>query len=288
MKTALIFLSLAASSAADWDWHQSLSPHFQVSHQEAWLPVGLLMDLERMHSRLRLDLAMFAPWISRERLRLFLYKDQASYLAGRFKPPPWSNGVALYEERVVAVFKQPDRQRLLEVVSHETTHLLFESYWGEAGKSPPTWLNEGLAMLAEKDGPQNPERSPWYAAMVSLLERPLGLEEFLRFNPAQEASPQDSRLQVWYVQAYSLVYFLLRQHSRLQFKSFCAKLREGRSLGESLWLVYRFRSLPQFERAWRAWLRDPAHQRRLASQPSRSEKEKKEIGSIEGFKPLRH
>jgi len=251
VKTALIFLSLAASSAADWDWHQSLSPHFQVSHQEAWLPVGLLMDLERMHSRLRLDLAMFAPWISRERLRLFLYKDQASYLAGRFKPPPWSNGVALYEERVVAVFKQPDRQRLLEVVSHETTHLLFESYWGEAGKSPPTWLNEGLAMLAEKDGPQNPERSPWYAAMVSLLERPLGLEEFLRFNPAQEASPQDSRLQVWYVQAYSLVYFLLRQPI-LIVEVVNELERDPDPLPVALHALHVARGGPAGQRAWNA------------------------------------
>lgn len=284
-------LAIFSSHAGDWAWRETLSPHFVVSHERAWMPGGFIMSLERMHSRLRLDLAMFSPWMAKERLKLYLYKNQKSYKAGEFSPPEWSNGIALYDRKTVAVYDQPDKDKLLEVISHETTHLIFEGYWGEAHKTPPSWLNEGLAMMEEGASQEQPERSPWYEAMAYLPERPtIPMEDFLKINPTQDLKDKQADVGVWYVQAYALVYFLFRQHSRLQFKNFCEKLRGGKDIEESLWLVYRLHSLNDFEKVWKAWLRDPVHKKRLPARSSFSigeEKEKEPIGAIKGFKPLR-
>src|SRR5438045_9286300 len=95
---ALISTLFAVFAGADWGWRQTLSPHFVVFHESAWTPSGFVLDLEKMHNRLRMDLSMFSPWMSKERLNLYLYKGQQSYLEGEFKPPKWSNGISLSEK----------------------------------------------------------------------------------------------------------------------------------------------------------------------------------------------
>jgi hypothetical protein len=256
-------LLLAASlgcglSAESGFWHATLSPHFEVSHEAAFMPGGFTMKLERLHSRLRLDLAPFSPWMSKERLKLYLYKNRGSYAKGEFEPPEWSNGVSIYEKRLVAVYDQPDRAKLLEIIAHETTHLLFESYWGESGKKAPTWLNEGLAMVQEAEI-DRAEKSDWHAAMTLLPRQGhIRVADFVKMAPTEDLKNDSARVQTWYVQAYSVSYFLLRKHPRLSFKTLCGLLRDGKPLDEALWLAYRYRGAAQLEKAWLKWLKTAA------------------------------
>ena len=263
--------SFAGAFGRNWDWHTSLSPHFQVYHEKAFTPGGFSMALEKIHSRLRFDLSMFSPWMGKERLKLYLYQDRETYARGEFKPPYWSNGISMYEKRTVAVYDQADRRKLNEVIAHETTHLLFESYWGEVGRRPPSWLNEGLAMVEEAD-PQHPEESDWFRSMVRLPQVGyLPLPKLVEIVPTLHLKNDSDAVATWYVESYSLVYFLLRGHSRLQFKNFCAKLRDGTPLEQALWLSFRYKSLDRLEKDWLVWLRGPevrsALTRRRASAP---------------------
>jgi hypothetical protein len=290
----------AAPKERGWNWRETTSPHFAVEHEMPWTPPGFVMNLERMHSRLRMDLGMFSPAMSKERIKLYLYKDSQSFLSGEFQPPSWSNGVALYELKTVAVPDNPDRKALMRVISHETTHLLFEGYWHEAGgKNPPSWLNEGLAMMEENDEPEYPERSSWFQNMV--LAKPssfLPMEQFAALTPAQDL--HDPKIVGdFYVQAYSLVYFLFRGHQRLQFKNFCEHLRDGQSLAQSLWLAYRYHGVQDLEKNWRRWRRsselrnkvDRAQAETSVQTPSEGSKSKDSFTPgftpMQGFKSLR-
>lgn len=289
----LIGLGAAPARAKDepFRWRELASPHFEVYHQGNWVPPGFVMKLERMHGRLRLDLAMFSPWIAKERVKLYLYADRRSYVAGRFEPPGWSNGVAMYEIRTVAVHDQPTAKKLLEVISHETTHLLFESYWGEVGKQPPSWLNEGLAMLEEAEGAERPETSDWYQLMVELPSKPMmTVESLATIRPADDLKNDKDKVALWYTQSYSVVHFLFRRHSKLQFKTFVSYLRDGRELKDALWLAYRYQTVERFEKAWLEWLKDPQHRARIArayDSPSASlslgENDKFRFRSMPGF-----
>lgn len=272
----ILLLPALLGLAAATEWRETMTPHFRIRHQNNWLPPGFTLDIERIHSRLRMDLGMFSPWMGRERLNLYVYRDQRSYVRGEFSPPAWSNGVALFDLKAVALPASPDRRKMLQVTAHETTHLLFEGFFRERGRQPPVWVNEGLAMLLEAESAGKPESSEWYQGMVSMdpSEFP-PIERFLRVTPTRDmAKASQGTVGRWYVQAYSLVHFLLRRHSRLQFKSFCAELRDGRPAAEALWKVYRYRSLNDLDRRWRQWLADPAHRRRaLAAAASRREDE---------------
>ncbi len=223
------------------------------------------MGAERAHSRLRRDLGMFSPWMSKEKINLFIYADQASFLAGEFSPPKWSNGLAIYDRKAVAMPAMKDPRKLLSIMVHETTHLLFESYWRQAHREPPSWINEGLAMLEEAESPDRPESSGWYQQMSVLDPAQFpDLEIFFTVTPTRDISDEQAASK-WYVQAYSVTHFLLRKHSQLQFKSLCAALRDGKPVADALWLAYRYKRIADLDKKWRAWLSDPVHKRRVAA-----------------------
>ena len=254
--------SASAGSRPEDSWRETPTPHFAVKHEGAWLPPGLTMGIERVHSRLRMDLGMFSPWMAKEKINLYVYENREAYLEGSFKPPAWSNGLAIYEAKAVAIPVMKDIRKQLQVMAHETTHLLFDSYWREAGKNAPIWLNEGLAMVQEADSPAKPETSVWYLAMASTdTARFPRLETFFAAKPS-DFNGRDDVVSLWYLQAFSVTHFLLRKHSRLQFKGFCGHLRDGKPVAEALWLSYRYRTVPDLEARWRAWLADPSHRRK--------------------------
>jgi len=62
-----------------------------------------------------------------------------------------------------------------------------------------------------------------------------------------------------------VTHYLLRKHSRLQFKSLCGALRDGKPVADALWLTYRYKKVSDLDKKWRAWLADPAHKRRVAA-----------------------
>jgi len=266
----LITLAISSSFAAGkgtglTNWHKSSLPHFQVFTENTWKPAGFDLGLERIHRRLRFDLAAFTPWITKEQVKLYLYKDQKTYADGEFEPPPWSNGIAMYETRTLALFEQTTDKKLLEIIGHETTHLLFESFWAEKGKEPPAWLNEGLAMGEEVDSDYHPEASDWYRAMTNLPGQTLPLDEFFKITPTKDlaTSKDKDEVGIFYAQAYSIVFFLFRTHPKLQFVEFCTKLRDGTPLQEALWQSYRIRDMKSFQKQWLGWLNQPSHRRKV-------------------------
>ena len=65
------------------------------------------------------------------------------------KSPAWAAGV--YDGRIRVPLKDADRslEQLAEVLAHEYTHALVATL---AGRSAPSWLNEGLAGVMEPNG----------------------------------------------------------------------------------------------------------------------------------------
>jgi hypothetical protein len=260
------FSSFASAGAGDGGWQESLTPHFDIHHQTAWLPSGLTMGVEKVHFRLEMDLGMFSSWPSKGRINFYLYKDLASYEAGEFHPPAWSNGLAIYDRNAVAIPAMKKTSQILRVFAHETTHLVFVNYFHEAHRDPPNWLNEGLAMLEEAPDPNRPQASQWYQSMVVMdPAKWFPMDEFFATSPIRDLGNDKARVAVFYIQAYSIVHFLVRRHSHLQFKAFCAALRDGKSAPEALRLVYHYRTTAEFEKRWRQWLADPVHSRRVAA-----------------------
>lgn len=259
-----------APAGAATPWHLKSSPHFEIYHESSWSPASISLEMEKMYASMRMSMAMFAPWMVKEKAKIYIYSSQASYLNGEFAPPRWSKGLAYFSKKTIVVYDTGDMQKLKAVIAHELSHLYFEGYFGEKLKYPPQWLNEGLAVQLEES--VFPEGGAWSLALAYFPEaRRLPFDRF--FGLRVEDVESETGIADWYLQAYGTVLYLYRPGKRLQFKGFCEALRAGRGLDEALWEFYRIGGAAQFSRHWSAWqtayARDekagPARSRRSAS-----------------------
>lgn len=249
----VLLLFSASAAAASPGWHVKTSPHFEILHESVWSPASIALEMERMYSAMRLNLAMFAPWMVRERTKIYIYSSQDSYLNGEFTPPRWSKGLAFVSKKTIVVYDIGDMQKLKAVIAHELTHLYFESYFAEKLKYPPQWLNEGLAVYMEES--VFPGGGAWSRALAYFpKERRLPFPDF--FDVKLDQLEQDSRIADWYLQSYGTVLYLYRPHTRVQFKAFCEALRAGEATDGALWKNYRTRQAGDFGPKWEAWLRN--------------------------------
>lgn len=233
-------------------WHVKSSPHFEIYHESSWSPNSISLELERLYGKLRLSVSMFAPWMVKEKTRIYIYKDQGSYLRGEFHPPRWSKGLAYFSTKTVVIFDSGDMPRLRAVATHELSHLYFESFYGEYLKYPPQWLNEGLAVMMEDMS--YPGEGPWTQALKYFPgEKILPLADFFRIGISQLYSGE--QIGYWYLESFGAVSYLFRPRTRLQFRNLCSLLRKGEPLESALWKAYRLNGPAGMDLAWREWLR---------------------------------
>ncbi|OGR41398.1 MAG: hypothetical protein A2X35_10330 [Elusimicrobia bacterium GWA2_61_42] len=241
----------APASAPASAWHSKTSPHFEVLHLSAWSPGAISLELEKMYASMRMNMAMFAPWMVKEKTKVYIYSSQEAYLNGEFKPPRWSKGLAYSSKKTIVVYDTGDQDKLKAVIAHELSHLYFESYFAEKLNYPPQWLNEGLAVYMEDlvftDG------GPWGRALAYFpAERRVPFSRFFGLKIDQLDS--DTQIADWYLQSFGTVMYLYRQHTRLQFKGLCEAMRGGEKLEAALWKIYRVREGGDFTRKWETWL----------------------------------
>ena len=232
-------------------WHVKTSPHFEILHESVWSPASISLEMEKIYASMRLTMAMFAPWMVKEKTKIYIYASQESYLNGEFRPPQWSKGLAYFSKKTVVVFDTGDIVKLKAVIVHELSHLYFEDFFGEKLKYPPQWLNEGLAVYMEESS--FPGGGPWGRALAFFPpERQAAYPDFFSLKIDQLKS--DTNISDWYLQAYGTVLYLYRPHTRVQFKAFCEAVRSGEKIEDALWKGYRVREGGDFGRKWSAWL----------------------------------
>lgn len=243
-------------------WHVKTSPHFEIYHESNWTPTIITLELEKFYTKMRLNMAMFAPWMVKEKIKVYIYQNQKTYLSGEFHPPKWSNGLANVKKKTVVTYDPDNIDKLREVIFHEMTHLFFESFFAEVLKIPPVWLNEGLAVYMGDS--TYPRAGPWSISLKYIpKERFFKFEKFFKVDLRDIDSPQ--KISDWYIQAFGIISFLYQTNTRLQFKNFCNLIRDGKSVKNALWQVYKYRNIEEFERKWIEWHKNYMKDRNIKS-----------------------
>lgn len=255
LKTLLFFLLPGSPQAEEpprgVSWHLKSAPHFEIYHESSWSPNSISLELERLYGKLRLHVSMFAPWMVKEKTKIYIYGSQQAYLSGEFSPPAWSKGLAYSAQKTIVVFDTGDIVKLRAIIAHELAHLYFESFYGEAMKRPPQWLNEGLAVMMEDLSHSGD--SPWDQGLKHFpKERIIPLEDF--FSLRLETLDSSDEISYWYLESFGAVSYLFRPHTRQQFNNFCVLLRKGEPLNSALWKFYRLNGAAGMEAPWRRWL----------------------------------
>ncbi len=248
---AAALTAASAHASCPRGWTQRGGRNVETCAEFKTLPAAWNIDVDAVLSRVDYGLG-FLGYTGRERrIELRLFRTRGTYLASSFKPPTWSQGLAI-KPKTVLVYAYSKQRSMDETLAHEMTHLRFERYWGK--KMPPYWINEGLAMSQEN---VDPAKSQWYWAMAGFAQRgylPFPLETFVKLDPITDVGGGAEGVGLWYVEAYALVRFLRSGGADFRFGTLCSDLRKGMSFKDALWDAYRYTSLAGMERKWRRWM----------------------------------
>lgn len=235
--------------------------HFSVYSEGYPASDEFLRLLENLHGNLMLDLAAFSPWASGERVTVFLFTSQDTYLqvTGR---PAWSGGASSVAKRRVYVYESDE---LPGILAHELCHIYYDGFYLD-GKTDPLWLSEGMATLIQVErGMAAPN---WLRENMQILERGGGfsMTELMAVTTTSGAS--DDKVRLWYAQSYSIVRFLIRSQYRGNFYKFSDYIREGKDSTQALYRAYGmpYNRLKALEYAWRYELANASMRRLSASE----------------------
>jgi len=237
-----IFLCVSTVSAQDNNWKIKKSKHFIVYYKEGsgdYLS-QIVSNAERYYKNITnyLGFRRLDFWTWKKRCRIYLYTNKEQYL---------SNGDTNYwaKARVQVIKKEiityaREEQFLEEALPHELGHIIFRETIGY-DKKLPLWLDEGVAVLQEKD------RSKYLNTAKKIIgtDNFVSVSELSKIRDYQKIPPV-----VLYSEAASLVSFLLEEYGRKRFVDFCRAIRDKDDWQEALLKTYKFEDLNQLEEAW--------------------------------------
>ena len=183
-------------------------------------------------------------WQWDNRVKIYIYPDEKSFREATGQPQ-WSKGVASYTEKSIITF--PRNENFIDgILPHEMTHLIFRDFVGFEGEIP-LWMDEGVAQWQE---PKKREISKAMAKFLLDNGKNLSLKEITSLDI--RGSQDTEKVQEFYMQAVSLVDFLVKKYGAQVFTEFCRQLRDGKNLNEALRFSYptSIRSLEELENQW--------------------------------------
>jgi len=260
-----------------YEWKILQSEHFIIYFTpEEKAAKEILRKAESYYNRIAFDLHYSRYdgfWTWGNRAKIYIYPDSKSYMRSTGQPQ-WSQGAAFYKKRSIVSFAG-NTQFSEDVLPHEMAHLIFRDFIGFKGQIP-VWLDEGVAQWEEI-----PKRKLLQEKVSKLFEDDslLVLPEMMRLNirkvsdntklyikstVTKEGDPGviflsgDNLVGVYYLQAFSVVGFLIGKYGSLSFADFCRQLRDGKRLEEALRVAYSsdIRSINDLEGKWRDYIRD--------------------------------
>jgi len=231
-------------------WNRVDTSHFNVFFEGKWQIPNIAIDLERIYNLMNFNLSYFAPWMKNEKTNIYIYSSYENYLKGRFSPPKWSKGLSLVNKKTVVVYNTVKKDQLIPTITHELTHLYFESFFNQKLKRPPLWLNEGLAVYMEDDSYQDEHlwnKALRYSPKTSYLK----FEIF--FKTDLNSIKNDNDIANWYLQSYGIVRYLIEKN-KIAFYKMCSDILNSKKIEKALWDNYRIIDSDDFEKKWFYWL----------------------------------
>ena len=210
-------------------------------------------------------------WTWDNRVKIYIYPDHNSFLKAS-NQPSWSHGMADYTNK--SILSYSGSERFIDgMLPHETAHLIFRDFVGFKGEVP-VWLDEGVAQWAEplkremvKDvSRQLLDSGKFFSVkdMVNLDIRKVASDDTVKIRSIRGQDGKrvlfslrgDAVVNTYYIEAVSLVGFLIGRYGASSFTDFCRQLRDGKSLEEALRFAYptRINNIEELEDAWLKYL----------------------------------
>jgi len=248
----LIFLSFNSLRANDSDkWQVFKSTHFLVYYKSA--PESFISKVsdksEKCYNKIAEDLGFsrLEFWLWDDRAKIYIY-DNANDYHLRTGQPLWSQGSTLPGYKIIHAFVNA-KNFLETTLPHEISHIIFREFVGFNNRVIPLWLEEGVASYQEKSR---------YSFANQILREAMNNKEFMGLTALSNIYPKHASdsVELFYVESFSVVDFLIKKFGRDSFVSFCQYLRDGKSLDNALSLNYNYSNLADLDQAWQRYIKN--------------------------------
>jgi len=270
MRYLILFILLLGSAgrglAQEAEWEVLKGDHFIVHYAEdSRFARTVLRKAEYYYDRVARDLGYTRYgnfWKWERRCKIYVFPSKESYVASTGQPS-WSIGSAHYGRKEVLSYTGC-QAFVEETLPHEIAHLIFRDFVGFESDIP-MWLDEGVAQRQEPSKQKVVDHYVWQLARAKKLWT---LERLTRADHGAIRDPDRAR--TFYIQAASVVSFLIEKHGSRAFVNFCRQLRDGKSLDVALRFSYssKIRSLAELEEAWLKYVAGLAFTERTTTEPS--------------------
>ena len=236
------------------EWQILKGEHFIVYFEEDKKFAKEVLDrAEQYYRRIAEDLGYTRYsnfWLWENRVKIYIYPDHSAFIK-ESRQPSWSRGMADYTHKRILSFRGCI-DFLSKILPHELTHLIFRDYIGFKGEVP-LWLDEGVAMWQEEDKRQEAQQ------IVKSLLKQHKLLSLKTLTTLDIRRVEDRNLAgIFYMEAISLVGFMIKRYGTQRFIEFCRELRDGKSINEALSFAYpnSISSIEKLEEAWIEYIRE--------------------------------
>ncbi len=292
MRIILIVLFLLIRSLAyAQNWQEIKSEHFVLFYASGTPPVNstdssggvisaedfskdVLYKAEGYYEKIAGDLGYQRSsefWTWDKRAKIYIYPGHEAFIKTA-NHPVWAGGMADYDNKAIISYLG-SKDFTVTILPHEIAHLIFRDFVGFKGQVP-LWLDEGVAQWTEIE-----KRLKMKKLVKEMLvnDKLLTIEDMMKFSlnvinngdreyimPTRTIRGEkrtfsltgNNLIATFYVEAVSLVGFLIEKFGKFEFTNFCRALRDGKGVEESLSTVYssRIRNLEDFEKQWREYV----------------------------------
>jgi hypothetical protein len=177
---------------------------------------------------------------------IYIYASAADLQGSMIYPQEWTGGVAFTRYGIVAIGIAPNTAQLewgKRVIAHELTHLVVHQVTFNPYNNLPTWLDEGLAVMAEG------ELDASFAAALDQAKAENALISVRSLASPFSAYVGESLLA--YAESREVVAYLINEYGREKMFELLSAFRQGSGYDEALNRVYGF-DMDGLNAEWRA------------------------------------
>ncbi|MFH1504080.1 MAG: hypothetical protein ABIH08_01640 [Candidatus Omnitrophota bacterium] len=189
-------------------------------------------------------------WLWENRARIFVAKDKQNYLDS-FNCSSWSGACVHYQDKIIYTY--PDQEKFIPILAHELTHIIFREYMGKGYF--PLWLDEGVATYIE-----DKQAGGLYKKNLFYLEQKIKDNSYIKLEKLNQITPgglngeSKDFVNLFYLEAFSLVNFFKKQYGEYSFSRFLYYLKKGSSVVEAFSKIsYYLQSFDDLEEKWKTF-----------------------------------
>jgi len=259
MKKYILFLTIMCISSTAFtqdkpdSWKTNKSTHFIVYYRNAPEDfIDTLIDrAEDYYNRIADDLGFrrFNFWLWENRAKIYIHDNVADFQFATGQPG-WSGGCALIRDKIIHSF--PYAEGFFDtILPHEMGHIIFREFVGFDNNTIPLWLEERVASYQEKLR---------YSSAIRELGRRIKEGNFMNLETLSSANlhltVDSNAVQLFYVEAFSIVDFLIKDFGKDKFVIFCQNLRDKNNFQSALASSYPFGDIKELDSAWQKHLKN--------------------------------